>query len=107
MAVYLDYNATTPVAPPVVQKITDSLNDEWGNPSSGYLPGTKSKNSIAEARQHIALMIGGKPEDIIFTSGGTEVCDMGRYVELITYEPLLSCTSGKTQISLFYLVVPE
>jgi selenocysteine lyase len=99
MSVYLDYNATTPVAPTVVQKIIDSLNDEWGNPSSGYLPGIKSKNSIAEARRHIALMIGGKPEDIIFTSGGTEVCDVGRYVELITNQ--------LTLMLLFYSVMPE
>jgi selenocysteine lyase len=83
MAVYLDYNATTPVEPTVVQKITDSLSIEWGNPSSSYLLGVKSKKSIAEARKHLALMIGGKPEDIIFTSGGTEVCEVGRYIELI------------------------
>ena len=76
MAVYLDCNATTPVAPTVVQKITDTLNDEWGNPSSCYELGVKCKKSIEEARRHIALMIGGKPEDIIFTSGGTEVCEI-------------------------------
>jgi hypothetical protein len=83
MAVYLDYNATTPVAPAVIRKITDSLNNAWGNPSSGYEPGVKSKRCIAEARRHIALMISGKPEDIIFTSGGTEVCGIHRFVELV------------------------
>jgi selenocysteine lyase len=76
MAVYLDSNATTPVAPTVVQKITDALNDEWGNPSSSYELGVKSKKSIEEARRYVALMIGGKPEDVIFTSGGTEVCEV-------------------------------
>jgi cysteine sulfinate desulfinase/cysteine desulfurase-like protein len=75
MAVYLDYNATTPIAPTVVQKITDSLDEDWANPSSGYEPGVKSKYNIAEARKCIALMIGGSPRDVIFTSGGTEVCD--------------------------------
>lgn len=74
MAVYLDYNATTPVAPDVVKKITDSLNEEWGNPSSGYEPGVKSKEGVEKARRQVALMIGGNSEDIIFTSGGTEVC---------------------------------
>ncbi|XP_023727575.1 selenocysteine lyase isoform X2 [Cryptotermes secundus] len=93
MAVYLDHNATTPVAEPVVQKIIDSLNDEWGNPSSGYLPGTKSKNSIAEARQHIALMIGGKPEDIIFTSGGTEANNMVIFGIVSYYEDWLKSVS--------------
>jgi cysteine sulfinate desulfinase/cysteine desulfurase-like protein len=83
MVVYLDYNATTPVAPNVVKKITDSLNEEWGNPGSGYEPGVKSKESIAEARRHIALMIGGNPKDIIFTSGGTEVCEIDRLIELV------------------------
>lgn len=83
MAVYLDYNATTPVAPSVVQKITDTLNDKWGNPSSCYELGVKCKKSIEEARRHIALMIGGKPEDIIFTSGGTEVCEIHWFVKLV------------------------
>jgi cysteine sulfinate desulfinase/cysteine desulfurase-like protein len=89
MAVYLDYNATTPVAPDVAKKVTDSLNKEWGNPSSRYELGVISKKSIAEARRHIALMIGGSPEDIIFTSGGTEVCEIDRFVGLVT--DLFSC----------------
>lgn len=92
MAVYLDYNATTPVAPTVVQKITDTLNDKWGNPSSCYELGVKCKKSIEEARRHVALMIGGKPEDIIFTSGGTEVCEIHWFVKLVI-ESLSYCNN--------------
>jgi len=92
MALYLDYNATTPVAPTVVGKITDTLNDKWGNPSSCYELGVKCKKSIEEARRHIALMIGCKPEDIIFTSGGTEVCEIHCFVKLVI-ESLSYCNN--------------
>lgn len=92
MAVYLDCNATTPVAPTVVQKITDTLNDKWANPNSCYELGLKCKNSIEEARRHVALMISGKPEDIIFTSGGTEVCALHWFVKLVI-ESLSYCNN--------------
>ena len=39
-SIYLDYNATTPIAPEVIEAITSSLKDDWGNPSSGHLLGT-------------------------------------------------------------------
>jgi cysteine sulfinate desulfinase/cysteine desulfurase-like protein len=83
MAVYLDCNATTPVASTVVRKITDTLNYEWGNPSSHYDLGVKSKKIIEEARRHVALMIDCKSEDVIFTSGGTEVCEIHWFVKVV------------------------
>ncbi|CAL1535505.1 unnamed protein product [Lymnaea stagnalis] len=70
--VYLDYNATTPLADEVIQAITHSLSVAWGNPSSCHDIGTKANHVIKEARQHVASMIGAKATDIIFTSGGTE-----------------------------------
>uniref|UniRef100_A0A672SUZ3 Selenocysteine lyase n=1 Tax=Sinocyclocheilus grahami TaxID=75366 RepID=A0A672SUZ3_SINGR len=70
--IYMDYNATTPVDPEVVRVITDALTDAWGNPSSNYLPGLKARDIIYHSRDTIARMVGGKAEDIIFTSGGTE-----------------------------------
>ncbi|XP_046563001.1 selenocysteine lyase-like isoform X2 [Haliotis rubra] len=70
--VYLDYNATTPLDPDVLTAITDTLRDAWGNPSSSYTQGKKAKVIINESRQNMASMIGAKPSDIIFTSGGTE-----------------------------------
>ncbi|XP_055863583.1 selenocysteine lyase-like [Biomphalaria glabrata] len=70
--VYLDYNATTPLAPEVIDVITESLREAWGNPSSSHELGCKAKEVISLARTQVANMIGANISDIIFTSGGTE-----------------------------------
>ncbi|XP_039084456.1 selenocysteine lyase isoform X2 [Hyaena hyaena] len=70
--VYMDYNATTPLEPEVIQVMTEAMREAWGNPSSPYPAGQKAKDIIDTARDNLAKMIGGKPQDIIFTSGGTE-----------------------------------
>ncbi|XP_067395135.1 selenocysteine lyase isoform X2 [Emydura macquarii macquarii] len=70
--VYMDYNATTPMAPEVIQTVTAAMNEAWGNPSSSYIAGRKATEIINEARDNLAQMVGGRPQDIIFTSGGTE-----------------------------------
>ncbi|KAJ6669158.1 hypothetical protein lerEdw1_007967 [Lerista edwardsae] len=70
--IYLDYNATTPLAPEVIQAVTKAMHEAWGNPSSSYTAGQKAKEIITEARESLARMVGGRLQDIIFTSGGTE-----------------------------------
>nr|XP_033813417.1 selenocysteine lyase isoform X3 [Geotrypetes seraphini] len=70
--VYMDYNATTPLMPDVIQAVTEAMHEAWGNPSSSYVAGQKAKQLIDAARLNVAMMVGGRPEDIIFTSGGTE-----------------------------------
>uniref|UniRef100_UPI0037E8865C selenocysteine lyase n=1 Tax=Semicossyphus pulcher TaxID=241346 RepID=UPI0037E8865C len=70
--IYMDYNATTPLEPEVIQAITEALQDAWGNPSSNYIAGAKAKAMINQSRENVARMVGGRAEDIIFTSGGTE-----------------------------------
>ncbi|XP_004410494.1 PREDICTED: selenocysteine lyase [Odobenus rosmarus divergens] len=70
--VYMDYNATTPLEPEVIQAMTEAMREAWGNPSSPYPAGRKAKDIIDTARENVAKMICGKPQDIIFTSGGTE-----------------------------------
>uniref|UniRef100_A0A8C6IVB0 Selenocysteine lyase n=1 Tax=Melopsittacus undulatus TaxID=13146 RepID=A0A8C6IVB0_MELUD len=74
--IYLDYNATTPPAPEVVQAVRDAMSQAWGNPSSSYPAGRKAKEHIGSARESVARMVGGRPEDIVFTSGGTEANNM-------------------------------
>lgn len=111
----MDYNATTPMEPDVIQVISEALHEAWGNPSSNYttgvkyllfgskqklylidneknsqnlflnsfffyyslgnvvFPGVMAKAIINQSRQSVARMVGGKAEDIVFTSGGTEV----------------------------------
>ena len=70
--VYLDYNATTPLAPSVLKIINDTLRHAWGNPSSSHFAGKKAKDVINLARSRVANVICAQEEDIIFTSGGTE-----------------------------------
>ncbi|KAF1580335.1 Selenocysteine lyase, partial [Eudyptes moseleyi] len=74
--VYLDHNATTPLAPEAAQAVRDAMCQAWGNPSSSHPAGRKAKELIGSARESLARMVGGRPEDIVFTSGGTEANNM-------------------------------
>ncbi len=70
--IYLDNNATTKVAPEVVEVMLPYLSEFYGNPSSMHSFGGDVASKIKEARQHVANLIGASPEEIIFTSCGTE-----------------------------------
>lgn len=70
--VYLDTNATTPIADPVIDVISRSLKEEWGNASSKHSYGLKAKQAIQRARYQVSEMIQAKPSEIVFMSGGTE-----------------------------------
>ena len=70
---YMDFNATTPLAAEVVADITESLSEHWANPSSSHSPGLSARRVLEEARGHVADAIGAQSEHVIFTSGGTEV----------------------------------
>ncbi|GFZ96575.1 cysteine desulfurase IscS [Paenibacillus marchantiophytorum] len=68
---YFDYNSTTPLDPRVCQVITESM-DIYGNPSSTHGSGQKARLAIHSARQHIAALLHGEPEELYITSGGSE-----------------------------------
>lgn len=70
--IYLDYNATTPVLPEVLEAMMPYLTSEWGNPSSTYKFGSKLKAVIETARGKVADLIGAHAMEIIFTSCATE-----------------------------------
>jgi cysteine desulfurase len=71
---YFDNNATTPLAEEVKDSIIESLNQFWANPSSNYREGKAANNVIQNSRQLVANMINANnSQEIIFTSGGTEV----------------------------------
>ena len=70
--IYLDYNATTPVDKEVAEAMKPFLYEMFGNPSSSHEFGIMTKKAIGEARRHVAELIGCSPEEIVFTSGGTE-----------------------------------
>ncbi|MEM7155970.1 MAG: cysteine desulfurase family protein [Myxococcota bacterium] len=70
--VYLDYNATTPVAPAVRDAMLPWLGAQWGNPSSAHAYGRAAAEAIATARAQVASLIGAPPQTLVFTGGGTE-----------------------------------
>jgi len=69
---YFDNNATTRVAPEVVEAMLPYLAEQWGNPSSAYSFGNRVGESVTEAREKVAALINADPREIIFTSCGTE-----------------------------------
>ncbi|MFO7896394.1 MAG: cysteine desulfurase family protein [Candidatus Cloacimonadales bacterium] len=71
-AIYLDYNATTPLAPEVIAEMRPYLTEYFGNPSSAHEYGISAKQAVNKARRQVAALLGTKAENIIFTSGGTE-----------------------------------
>ncbi|WP_431801358.1 cysteine desulfurase family protein [Microbacterium sp. bgisy203] len=69
---YLDHAATTPVRPEVLTAMLPYLTDRFGNPSSHHTVGEAAASALAEARARVAAVLGFRPNDIVFTSGGTE-----------------------------------
>ena len=70
--VYLDYNATTPVDPEVAEAMLPFLTGRFGNPSSAHPYGAEARAAVETARRQVAGLIGSRPEEVVFTSGGTE-----------------------------------
>ena len=71
-ALYLDYNATTPVDPQVAAAMLPYIHESFGNPSSGHSFGLAARAAVDQAREQTAALLGCPPEALIFTSGGTE-----------------------------------
>src|SRR5947209_918673 len=70
--IYLDYNATTPMAPEVLDAVARASRDIFGNASSIHHFGQQAKAAIDDARSAVAALINADPSEIVFTSGGTE-----------------------------------
>jgi cysteine desulfurase len=71
--IYLDNSATTKIHPEVVDSMLPYLQEEYGNPTSKhYTLAENSKKAVEEARYHVAILMGCKPEEVVFTSGSTE-----------------------------------
>jgi cysteine desulfurase len=71
-SIYLDYNATTPIAREVAEAMAPYLYEHFGNPSSSHPYGVATKRAIERARIQVATLLGCQPTEIVFTSGGTE-----------------------------------
>ena len=74
--IYLDYNATTPIAREVSEAMMPFILEDFGNPSSAHPMGKKAKEALEKARSQISRMLGCESDEIIFTSGGTESNNM-------------------------------
>lgn len=70
--IYLDHNASTPVLPEVLEAMLPHLGEHCGNPSSAHAPGRRARAAVEAARAGVAELIGARPEQVVFTSGGTE-----------------------------------
>ena len=70
--IYLDYNATTPLDPAVVEAMLPYLREQYGNPSSTHALGKTAHDAVERARQQVADLLDADPEEIVFCGGGTE-----------------------------------
>ncbi len=70
--IYLDYNATTPIAPEVLDAMLPWLREEFGNPSSAHAFGRRTAQAVASARRQVAELIGASPQELVFTGCATE-----------------------------------
>jgi cysteine desulfurase len=79
MRVYLDYNATTPVDPAVLDAMLPFLVENFGNAGSVHSAGQRARAAVDSARESVAALIGAKPGEIVFTSGGTEADNLALF----------------------------
>jgi cysteine desulfurase len=70
--IYLDFNASTPIAPEAVEAMRPFLSDHYGNPSNAHWAGAPAKAAVERARGQVAALLGARPDELVFTSGGTE-----------------------------------
>lgn len=70
--IYLDYNATTPVDPLVLEAMLPYLREHFGNPSSNHPYGVQARLGVEQARRQVARLLGGEPDEIVFTGSGSE-----------------------------------
>lgn len=70
--IYLDYNATTPVDPLVLEAMLPYLREHFGNPSSSHPYGAQARLGVEQARSQVAALLGGEPDEIVFTGSGSE-----------------------------------
>jgi cysteine desulfurase len=72
VTIYLDHASTTPLRREALEAMLPYLSEHWGNPSSIHRSGRRARQGLDEARETVAMLIGAKPREIVFTSGGTE-----------------------------------
>jgi len=91
--VYVDFNATTPVEPEVLDAMLPYFSAEFGNAASIHTPGQKARGAVEAAREQVAALIGARPQEIVFTSGGTESDNHAIFG--VVAQPILAVRSGE------------
>jgi cysteine desulfurase len=91
--VYLDYNATTPVEPEVLDAMLPYFSGDFGNAASIHTFGQKARAAVETAREQVAGLIGARPQEIVFTSGGTESDNHAIFG--IVAQPILAARPGE------------
>src|SRR5262245_1982766 len=85
--IYLDYNATTPLDPAVIDAMLPYLREHFGNPSSTHILGKTAHNAVEQARQQVAQLMGAQPDEIVFTGGGTEASNLALKGSVFARQP--------------------
>lgn len=76
---YWDHHAATPISARALEAMRATAGEAWANPSSAHAAGRASKRILEQARDQVAGALGAKPADVVFTSGGTEACQLGMF----------------------------
>ncbi|HEV2948509.1 MAG TPA: cysteine desulfurase family protein [Gemmataceae bacterium] len=77
--IYLDNNATTPMLPAVLDAMRPYMTDSYGNPASAHQAGRRGRQALEDAREQIAAILGAYPDEVVFTSGGTEANNLALF----------------------------
>jgi cysteine desulfurase len=99
--IYLDHNATTPVAPEVREAMAPFLADPdaCGNPSALHAAGKRARRAVESARAELADLLGARPEDLVFTGGGTESLNTALHAAALSYPERSRLVLGATEHS--------
>jgi cysteine desulfurase len=85
--IYFDNAATSPIDPRVLEAMQPCLQQGWGNPSSLYAEGRQAREAVDRARAQVAALVGAEPDEIVFTSGGTEADNLALAGVMLAGEP--------------------
>ena len=77
--IYLDNNATTPMLPAVAEAMRPFLTEVYGNPASAHRAGRRARQALEDAREKTAAILDAHPDEVIFTSGGTEANNLALF----------------------------
>jgi cysteine desulfurase len=85
MRIYLDFNASAPVAPEVAARMEAVLHEPFVNPSSGHWAGASARDAVESARAEVAALLGCDAAEVVFTSGGSEANHHAIFMPLFKY----------------------